>query len=84
MPGPLAWHGEPIKLSRKPNGEVADVDHLLHFAERFLGNLPRFPRHQSSQIILLFAERHPEPADQFAAMRSGDDAPELERVRPDQ
>ena len=30
--GPLGVHGQAVELAREADGEVADVDHLLHFA----------------------------------------------------
>ena len=35
MAGPLAVHGEAVELAREADGEIGDVDHLLHFAQAF-------------------------------------------------
>ena len=42
MAGPLAGDRQAVELPGEADGEVADVDHLLHFAERFLRDLAGF------------------------------------------
>ena len=44
--GPLAGDGQAVELARETDREVADVDHLLHFAEAFLDDLAGFERDQ--------------------------------------
>ena len=43
----VAWSlrgdGQAVELTRQANCKVADVDHFLHFAQPFLGDLARFP-----------------------------------------
>ncbi len=41
MVRPLARDGQAVKLPRKSDSEVADVDHLLYFAKAFLDDLAR-------------------------------------------
>ncbi len=53
MARPLAVHGESVKLARKPDGEIGDIDHLLHFAQAFGQNLAHFERNQRAQIALV-------------------------------
>ena len=43
-PGPLAVHGEAVKLAREAHGEIGDVDHLLHFAQSFGQDLAHLER----------------------------------------
>src|SRR6185369_4565414 len=48
----LAGDSEAVELARQAHREVADVDHLLHFAERFLDDLGVFQRDDSGQPFL--------------------------------
>jgi hypothetical protein len=41
VPGALGRHRAPIELAREADGEVADVDHLLHLTERLGRDLPK-------------------------------------------
>jgi hypothetical protein len=52
-----------IELPREPAGEVADVDHLLHFALALGGDLAHFERDESAKILLMFAQRVAELPD---------------------
>ena len=49
-PGPLAVHGEAVELARKADGEVGDIDHLLHFAHALRQDLAHFQRDQRAQV----------------------------------
>ena len=42
----FARDGHSVKLPTQSDGEIANVDHLLHFAERLLANLARLQRDQ--------------------------------------
>ena len=53
----LARDSPAIELPAQPYGELADVDHLLHFAERFLRNLSGFVAHEGREIGLVSDER---------------------------
>ena len=48
-PGPLGGDGQAVELARQADGEVADVDHLLHFAEALLRDLARLERDQRAR-----------------------------------
>ena len=45
----LGGDGETVQLAREADGEVADVDHLLHFAEALGDDLADLERHQRPQ-----------------------------------
>ena len=44
--GPFGGDGPAVQLPRQADGELADVDHLLHLAERLGGDLAGLDRHQ--------------------------------------
>ena len=77
--GTLAGDREAVQLAAEPDGEVADVDHLLHLAERLALDLADLELHQSAEVGLVRAQQRRELADQLAAERSGCRAPGLER-----
>ena len=68
-----------VQLSREPDREVADVDHLLDLAEALLGDLPDLERDERAERLLLAAELLAEQADELAATRRRHLAPRLER-----
>ncbi|MNZ61401.1 hypothetical protein D3C78_794970 [compost metagenome] len=74
----LGGDGQAVQLARQADGEVADVDHFLHFAQAFLGDLAGFPGHQLGQLGLVGAQHFAEQAHQFAAARRRYAAPGLE------
>ena len=51
--GPLGLRGHAVKLSRKSEGEICDIDHLLHLAQPFLINFPRLKTDQCPEILLV-------------------------------
>ena len=53
--GPLGGNRQAVQLARKPHGEIADVDHLLDFAQRFLRNLARFDGDQAGELHFVVA-----------------------------
>ena len=57
------------------DGEVADVDHLLHFAFAFGDNLAGLERDEFAEVAFLLAQSVAELPDGFAAHRPGRDAP---------
>jgi hypothetical protein len=65
-------------LAGKTDSEIADVDHLLDFAEAFGFDLANLERHQPPQGCFFRAQRLAEPADQLAAARPGNVAPDPE------
>ena len=70
-----------VQLPRETDGEVADVDHLLHLAEAFLGDLPDLERDERTERLLLAAKLLAEQADELAATRSRHLAPGGEGLR---
>ena len=49
MAGALGGDGEAVQLPRQADGEIADVDHLLHFAEALGDDLADLKRDQRAQ-----------------------------------
>ena len=78
--GALGGDGEAEQLPRLADGEVADVDHLLHLAQALGADLARLDRHQRAEVLLVLAQQVAEHAHQLAADRAGDQAPGRERV----
>jgi len=72
MAGPLRGDGETIELARQTDGEVADVDHLLHLAEAFLQDLAGLQADQRAELGLFAAQHFAEQAHQLAAARRRD------------
>ena len=73
--GALGGNGQAVELARQAHGKVADVDHLLHFAQAFGGNLARFQGHQAAQVGLGGAQFLAQQANQFTPARCGHRAP---------
>ena len=55
MPGALRGDGQAKELARLTDGQVADIDHLLDFAEAFLKDLAALQGDQCSQVLLMAA-----------------------------
>src|SRR5439155_10540731 len=76
---PVAWpfrlDREAIEHPRLAYGEVANIDHLLHFAFAFGDDLSGLQRDQLTKLVFQFAQRVAETANGLAAHRSGRDAP---------
>ena len=64
-----------VELAREADGEVADVDHLLHLAEPLLGDLPDLERDERAERLLLAAQLLAEQPHELAAMRARQVAP---------
>ena len=47
----LRMHGEAVEHARLADGEVGDVDHLLHFAEPFGQDLAVLERNERAEIL---------------------------------
>jgi hypothetical protein len=77
--GPLGGNRQAVQLARKPHGEIADVDHLLDFAQRFLGDLACLDGDQASELSLVRAKFVSETADELAANGGRDRPPAKER-----
>src|SRR5204863_6715636 len=52
----LGSDGQPVQLSRKADGEVAYINHLLHFALSFSKDFTSLQSHQSTEITFGFAQ----------------------------
>ena len=78
MTGSLGRDRASVQLAREPDGEVADVDHLLHLAEAFLRDLPDLERHKGTERLLLAAELLAQEAHELPAPRRRYLAPRLE------
>ena len=72
---PLGVHGQAVEHARLADGEVGDVDHLLHFAVALGLDLAVLERDQRAERVLGGAQRVAEQADGFAAPRRGHIAP---------
>ena len=69
-----------VELAREADGEVADVDHLLHLAEPLLRDLPDLERDERAERLLLAAQLLAEQPHELAAVRPGQVAPGRERL----
>ena len=67
-----------VELTGETDREIADVDHFLHFAETFGRDLAGFDGDEAAEIGLMGAQFLAEQADQFAALRGGNQAPGAE------
>ena len=76
----LAGDGQPVELARKAHGEVADVDHLLHFAFALGEDLAGLQRDESAEVGLGGAQGIAELADGLPANRGGRGPPLQERL----
>ena len=74
----LGSDGQAVQLARQANGEVADVDHFLHFAQAFLGDLAGFDRNQLAEVGLVLTQHLAEQAHQLATARGRHAAPGFE------
>ncbi len=73
----------PSSWRDRPDGEVADVDHLLDLAEGLRADLPDLDGDQLGEVGLVLLEQAAELLDEGAARRRRDAAPGQERlVRP--
>ena len=67
--GAFCRNCQTVELAGKTNGEIADIDHFLHFAQTFRGDLAGFNRDEFAEIGFAGAEFFAKQADQFAATR---------------
>ena len=75
MAGPLAVHRQSVQLPRQTNGEVGDVDHLLHFAFALGQNLTRLQRDQPAEFVLVPPQLLADLAHDESALRRRQQAP---------
>ena len=73
--GPLGGHRAAEQLPRQADGVVADVDHLLHLAERLGGDLADLEADQGGQVVAVLAQQLAEALDDGAPHRRGDQPP---------
>src|SRR5208282_6056018 len=78
MLGALGRDGEAVELAGEADGEVADVNHLLHFAFAFGEDLAGFECDEAPEIGFGVAQGVAELADNLAAFGGGDELPLLE------
>ena len=76
--GALGGDGQAVELAGKADGEVADINHLLHFAFAFGEDLAGFECDEASEVALGLAQGVAELADDFAAFGGGKELPFLE------
>jgi hypothetical protein len=67
-------------LAGKTDREIADINHLLHFAAAFGSDLAGLYHHQAAQLILGGAQLLAQEPDEFAAARRRNQAPSHKRV----
>ena len=79
MPRTLRRDRQSVELSRKTTGEVADVDHLLHFAARLGHDLAGLDGHDGGQRVLVRAQLLTEQANELSATRRRHRPPRQER-----
>src|SRR6185369_2023471 len=72
--------GQTVKLTRKSNCKIADVDHFLHFTFTFRQNLPRLESYQPAQVMLGFAQCVAELANDIPSFRSRNLLPGLKSL----
>ena len=77
---PFGGDGAPVELARQPDREPADVDHLLHFAERLGDGFAGLDRHQRRQLGLVLDQQFTEPRDKGSALRRGRGSPRRKRL----
>ena len=70
MAGTLRCDREAVELARKTDREIADIDHLLHFAETFLQNLAGFKVRQRLPRASL-SSRNSSPKRRISSPRRG-------------
>ena len=76
----LGSDGQTVQLTGQADGEIADVDHFLNFTQAFLSDLAGLPRHQLTEIGLVFTQDVAQLTHQFATARRRNLAPQLERM----
>ena len=75
----LGGDRQAVELPRQADGEVADVDHLLHFALAFRADLAHLERDEVAERLLVLPQRIAEIAHELAALGRRALAPRLER-----
>ena len=83
MLGSFRSDREPVKLAGKTNSEVADVNHLLHFAESFGADFSDFDLNKIGESIFMLAQLNAKMTNDFTAHRCWDTSPGLENFAGD-
>ena len=71
----LRLNSKTVEHARLPDGEVADVDHLLHFTFTFGQNFARLEGDELTKLVFELAKGISQTPDGIAADRSGCDSP---------
>src|SRR5205823_9196715 len=71
----LRLNRQAVKHARLADGEIADIDHLLHFAFAFSDDLAGLEGDELAELVFRFAQRIAKPAYRVAAHRSRRRAP---------
>ena len=79
--GALGRDGAAVELARQPDGEVANIDHLLDLANALRCDLPRLKRHKPGEIILGGAQFLRENSHELPTPRRRDLAPSIKGLR---
>ena len=74
----FAGDGQAVKLAGEADREVANVDHLLHFAQPFGNGLAAIERHQFAQRLFVVAQGIAQAADELPPHGGGNGAPLVE------
>ena len=75
MPGTLAVHAQSVELPGEADGEIRDIDHLLHLAQPLGEDLAHLHAHQRAQRGLVRAQLVADFAHDLSALGRGDHAP---------
>ena len=79
MPRSFGRHRATFELAREPHGEVADVDHLLHFAQSLGADLAHLDGDEVGERLLMLLDQLPPALDDRAAQWRWHGAPGEER-----
>src|SRR6266702_2816739 len=71
----LGCDGQAIELTRQAHREVADVDHLLDFAESLRRDLADFDRNELAEGLLVGSQFFAKKPDEFAALGGRNQTP---------
>src|SRR5207237_4634943 len=71
----LRLNRQAVEHARLTDGEITDVDHLLHFALPFRENLSSLERYQLAKLVFQLAQRIAQTADGVAANGPGSLSP---------
>ena len=79
MPRALTCNGQAIQLARQTDRKIADINHLLHFAQPLGADLAHFKRYQLTQCLFVGTQHFTKQTHQFTTLRCRDGAPAPER-----